>query len=361
MKRKKENKKERGITLIALVITIIVMLILVAATINITLNAGIFEKAGEAVEKTKIAMEDEQSQIDNAVKEMDRIMQENCNHDWGEWEDYGEEDMQKRTCKKCGKEETQKKKEYLPTTGDPYIGCYADLNGDHKITVEADGIIYADLAHSAEGEWTENNNSGYKYEALDTSSLKSYEIVGQCKGLFGEKEEVDIIAAVEGTGTEDRFYVMALRDLDDKTHYWYYNAYGKLNNLVGSDKINFTEDSGKQNTTDMLAIYGKSVGEGGYGESYTGDLWGMEELKDKNKANNGGWFVPSRAEWSAFGAMLWTKKNITSQTYNTYLKGFYWSSSQDSTRDAWCANFFRGYMDSYGVNYDNYVRLSATF
>ena len=38
-------KNQKGITLIALIITIIVMLILVAVTISVVLNGGLFEKA----------------------------------------------------------------------------------------------------------------------------------------------------------------------------------------------------------------------------------------------------------------------------------------------------------------------------
>jgi len=46
---------QKGITLIALIITIIVMLILVGVTINVALNGGLFSKAEEAGAKTKIA------------------------------------------------------------------------------------------------------------------------------------------------------------------------------------------------------------------------------------------------------------------------------------------------------------------
>jgi len=51
--RNKQN--QRGITLIALIITIIVMLILVGVTITVALNGGLFSKVEEATTKTKIA------------------------------------------------------------------------------------------------------------------------------------------------------------------------------------------------------------------------------------------------------------------------------------------------------------------
>ena len=46
-------KKQNGITLIALIITIIVMLILVGVTINVALNGGLIEKARTAGEQTQ--------------------------------------------------------------------------------------------------------------------------------------------------------------------------------------------------------------------------------------------------------------------------------------------------------------------
>ena len=50
----KKFTKEKGITLIALIITIIVMLILVAVTISVALNGGLFEKARNAAEQTQL-------------------------------------------------------------------------------------------------------------------------------------------------------------------------------------------------------------------------------------------------------------------------------------------------------------------
>jgi len=48
-------KDQKGITLVALIITIIVMLILVAVTISVALNGGLFTRARQASLETKIA------------------------------------------------------------------------------------------------------------------------------------------------------------------------------------------------------------------------------------------------------------------------------------------------------------------
>ncbi len=66
------RKKERGITLIALIITIIVMLILVTVTVTSAINGGIFKKAGEAVSKTKDSMKNEQDAVNQLLAEMEK-------------------------------------------------------------------------------------------------------------------------------------------------------------------------------------------------------------------------------------------------------------------------------------------------
>ena len=54
-------KGQKGITLVALIITIIVMLILVGVSISVALNGGLFTKAGTASRQTK------QAQLSEAV------------------------------------------------------------------------------------------------------------------------------------------------------------------------------------------------------------------------------------------------------------------------------------------------------
>lgn len=57
MKKESENK---GITLIALIITIIVMLILVGVTVAVAINGGLFKTAKESVRKTQKAILDDE-------------------------------------------------------------------------------------------------------------------------------------------------------------------------------------------------------------------------------------------------------------------------------------------------------------
>ena len=51
---KEELKSKRGITLVALIITIVIMLILVGVTVNVSLHGGLFKTTKQATKKYNI-------------------------------------------------------------------------------------------------------------------------------------------------------------------------------------------------------------------------------------------------------------------------------------------------------------------
>ncbi len=70
-------KKERGITLIALIVTIIVLLILAGVTISLAVkDQGIFTKAKKAGNAYINAQTTEQTGLNTADEEMQNIMNE---------------------------------------------------------------------------------------------------------------------------------------------------------------------------------------------------------------------------------------------------------------------------------------------
>ena len=72
---KKTSKQEKGITLIALILTIVVLLILAGVTINLAVNnQGIFNKAKTATRAYENATEDERTGLDEADKEIAKYM-----------------------------------------------------------------------------------------------------------------------------------------------------------------------------------------------------------------------------------------------------------------------------------------------
>ena len=68
LKENLNHTSNKGITLIALIITIIVMLILVAVTITTAINGGLFEKAGEAVGEMQNAVNKEQELANGKIE-----------------------------------------------------------------------------------------------------------------------------------------------------------------------------------------------------------------------------------------------------------------------------------------------------
>ena len=76
--RKREEKikfrKQKGITLIALVVTIIVLIILAGVSINLVLgDNGIIEKAKEAKENTELTKVEEEVQLNEAVEYLENV------------------------------------------------------------------------------------------------------------------------------------------------------------------------------------------------------------------------------------------------------------------------------------------------
>ena len=231
-----------------------------------------------------------------------------------------------------------------------YVGYYADIDGDKTV----DGVIYADLAVGKSGEYGLNdggNEHEGAYSYSTETGLKDYYISEtNYAGPFGEK---DVITDIEGSVGKDRFYIMALEDFNDGNgpyYTWYDAAREQIKEIITS----YDFGTGETNTATMIEKWNASeYGPQDDNESKK-DMWGVVQEKVAE-----GWFVPSRAEWSAFGSNL----NITEDNYTKYGLSFsYWSSSQGMyVYQAWDAAFSANCIAHHGINVNLYVRLSATF
>ena len=377
----KLNLKERkGITLIALVITIIVLLILAGVSIAmLTGQNGILTQAQSAKtttedksaeEKIKLAVMAARAQSEGAL-DADKLVAEITNNYGGTATKTGtgfpvNATVDGKSFTIDGDGNVTSKEDSNQPTPNPtdkiskstsYVGYYADIDADGKV----DGVIYADLAKgdNVEKKWNNDSDSKYTIPTV-TEGLKDYCIRQtnyKANDGFGTK---DVISPT-GTG-KDRFYIMALTDIDGKRNGTYYDWYNAAYNTGMSDYATTTSEdfgTGKSNTTTMISKWNaKKYGEQDQCSSGHKDMWGQIQ----EKVNNG-WFVPSRAEWSAFGGELGISKDSSNEKYygNFGLSSCYWSSSQYSANGAWCARFSYGYMGINTVNSTNYVRLSATF
>ena len=221
-----------------------------------------------------------------------------------------------------------------------YIGKYADIDGNGTV----DGIIFADLAFDESG--TSFSNVTYSY--TKSSNLKEYYVSKTATDDFGEQE---VISLVDGTTGNDRFYVMALDDIDEGLHDWYAGAsYSYTIKNISLTSVEF--GSGKQNTANMINAWNNKE----YGEQnadtffgYT-DIWGLEEVQADN-----GWFVPSHGEWAAYA------KNLGINEDNSRSRGIpytYWSSSLSNG----AAYSFQGINETFDTTIQNNdVRLATTY
>ena len=229
-----------------------------------------------------------------------------------------------------------------------YVGYYADVDGNGSV----DGVIYADLAIGGSGQWENSNGT---YTIPKGSNFKTYTVSGShTENGFGTK---DVIKVANGSGNE-RFYVMALSDVDSSSHHWYDEA-GKYNGNMDDYATTTSGDfgAGEKNTQNMIAKWNSNA----YGFKNTGiqaDMWGLSAVQNGTWNGSSGWYVPSKEEWAAFGAAF----GITNYNdVNFGLDGNYWSSSQYDKKDAWEAGIGYGYMRNANVSSYLNVRLSTTF
>ena len=224
------------------------------------------------------------------------------------------------------------------STTESQVGKYVDINGDGI----PEGVIFADLAVGGEGQWG-NFKEKYKIPTIE-DGLKDYIVIGEYNDQINSKQEV-LAPILDGI---DRFYIMALNDVGKDEHYWYNKATFK--GMIDYEETTLeTFGSGKQNTLNMIEKWNK----GNYGTQNSDDMWRLIQ-----KQVDDGWFVPSIDEWAAFAGQLGiTKSNYSSKG----LSGWYWSSSQYNTNNAYYVNLFDGLVNINYVNSPNYVRLSATF
>ena len=80
---KKILKNKKGITLVALVVTIVILLILAGISISTLTNTGIFEKARDAREKSEVAEKQQSETLDSYEKELNKYTSDNLEENIG--------------------------------------------------------------------------------------------------------------------------------------------------------------------------------------------------------------------------------------------------------------------------------------
>ena len=366
---KKRTSEKKGISLIVLVITIIVIIILAVAVILSIANNNPIENAKEARFKNDVKAMQEELELLKASNYAENNGASYDNSDEkkitiGQLQSASkyQDDFEVKDGSlyiKSDNKLTEKEKVWANELGvlkgvevisktESKVGCYADIDGDGV----ADGVIYADLAVGGNVHWGDDKNGYTSFSYAKETDTKDYYVRGSYKGTFSDDEK-DLISVVEGAEGKERFYVMALKDINPKTGYcWYDAAYDS--GIENYDKVTSGSfGKGKENTQTMIEKW-NDVKYGGKDENETyKDIWGV--IKEEV---NKGWFVPSKEEWAAFAGNL----GITNSNYTSKgLLNFYWTSSLYSNSNAWIAGMGNGYAYNRRINSYFVVRLSVIF
>ena len=322
-------KKQGGITLIALVVTIVVLLILAGVSINAIIgDEGIVNKAKEAQIKMNEAQQNDRNSLSSLSNWLDEALNEIVDNTTS-----GNEEENTTGGNTTGENEGEQQETIDTETS--YVGYYADFEGDGEV----DGIIYADLLIGGSGQW---ENGTYTIPTI-TESKDYYISQESYKPKNASEEELafeskPVLTPIAGEKAE-RFYVMELSDVTStettsNCFCWYDAAYD--NEITEYESVTSTAfGTGKNNTTVMINAWNDSV-YGAKNDNTNGykDMWGY--VKE-------GWFVPSKDEWSAFADVF----DIASSNYENYgLEYYYWSSSLSYANGAWCAGLYEDFMSS---------------
>ena len=123
MKMKKELKKQNGITLVALIVTIIILLILAGISISTLTQTGLFSRVKQAEQKSKEAQEQENATLGTYENEIDKYIS-------------GKVDEETKKIQADGSWNSSKKVN-SPQLMDGMTGVYWDDKGQ-EVTVTAD-------------------------------------------------------------------------------------------------------------------------------------------------------------------------------------------------------------------------------
>ena len=214
-------RKNKGITLIALIITIIILLILVGVSINLAIKGDLFGSAEKAVSGTNDKTAQEQTRVDELMNELNQVTQSQCKHIWGDEKiikvatctGAGEK---QRTCTQCGKIE----KIEIPELGHNYINgkcsvCEqalvigANINY-HEYVSSTGGTVSASYTSTKTTRGSTNSSdSDAKYSVVNNSGIQ-WIVLGEENGQIKITTK-NIVQPTSGGYTKNGFKYLMLR------------------------------------------------------------------------------------------------------------------------------------------------------
>ena len=149
--KQKTNFNEKGITIIALIITIILLLILVGVSINLVIKGNLFGSAEKAVDGTNAKVEQEQTRVDELMGELDKVEKQQ--------KEQEEAEKQKNL---LGKRVTENTK-YVSNGKTAWIPKGFTVSGIKSEQSIDNGLVIYDIPEGITPDWTNPDSVKTKY------------------------------------------------------------------------------------------------------------------------------------------------------------------------------------------------------
>ena len=216
-------KKNRGITLIALIITIILLLILVGVSVNVIIKGNLFSNAQKAVDGTNAKVNEQQSAIDELMNEWEQMEGDFCSHIWKDGETLLEPTCtvagkKQKVCENCGKLLEVE----IPALGHNFVNGTCTRCGEKEELVIGANINYHEYVSSSGGTVsasytstkttrgsTNSSDSDAKYSVVNNSGIQ-WIVLGEENGQIKITTK-NIVQPTSGGYTSGNFKYLMLR------------------------------------------------------------------------------------------------------------------------------------------------------
>ena len=149
--KQKTNFNEKGITIIALIITIILLLILVGVSINLAIKGDLFGSAEKAVSGTNDKTAQEQTRVDELMGELDKVEKQQ--------KEQEEAEKQKNL---LGKRVTENTK-YVSNGKTAWIPKGFTVSGIKSEQSIDNGLVIYDIPEGTTPDWSNPDSVKTKY------------------------------------------------------------------------------------------------------------------------------------------------------------------------------------------------------
>lgn len=378
-------KNKKGITLVALVITIIVLLILAGVALNLVLgedgitnravNAGKTQNIAGAKEKLELEVANlageyyQAKYVNNSLPEgVDTVGEYvlsklNENYPTGEFVDGYEISVSGSTVT------------LTATEGSDGTSVEGTITDDGKITFEQIVIgsstggstntatnTSTNTTSNTASNTTENTTGG---GSTGTATLADTSYVGYYANVDGVWGIIyaDLQKGVPNSspwGNSDGAYTLPTLEEGES-----YKSYTVSVLTSTSGLTTFGGYTSANANTGVISLASGSTGKDRFYVMTTTDesgtyTWANACAKTAGTTNK--WVLPTKEQWSMFGSAFGiASSNYGTQTGGYGLNNYYWSSTEYYTGGAWLANFGNGCMNGIDKTCSLYVRLSTTF